>query len=151
VSSSTTLAGGAIQFVVLSSQASTWNFLKPKLTPILAWMPPASIVYGAPLTASQLHATASVAGSFSYNPPVGTILAPGVHTLTATFTPTDTTNYVSGGTATAQIQMLYAFSGFLSPVDNAPNVNTGNAGRTYPVKWQLTDANGNLISMLAAL
>jgi Glycine rich protein len=43
------------------------------------------------------------------------------------------------------------FGGFRQPVDNPPTVNTGRAGRTYPVKFQVRDQNGALVTSLAAV
>src|SRR5579864_6443548 len=65
----------------------------PKITPTITWASPASITNPTPLSATQLDATASVAGSFVYSPPVGTVLAAGTQTLSLTFTPTNTAAY----------------------------------------------------------
>ena len=75
-------------------------------TPVLTWAKPANIVHGVPLSGTQLDATASVPGTFKYNPPAGTVLAVGTYTLTATFTPADTTDYASGGTVSTQITVV---------------------------------------------
>ena len=73
-----------------------------KATPVLTWTPsPAAyLTYPAPLTSTQLNATSSVAGTFSYNPAAGTVLNVGRSTLVATFTPTSTSNYISGSKIT---------------------------------------------------
>jgi hypothetical protein len=76
-------------------------------TPVITWADPASITYGTPLSATQLNASASVLGSFVYNPAAGTVLAAGTDSLSVTFTPTDSTNYTTA-TKTVQIAVTQA-------------------------------------------
>jgi len=75
--------------------------------PTITWGTPAPIVYGTPLSATQLNATASVPGTFLYTPPAGTVLNAGAHTLAVLFTPTDTVNYVQA-TAAVTLTVLQA-------------------------------------------
>ncbi|MBX2916007.1 MAG: gliding motility-associated C-terminal domain-containing protein [Cyclobacteriaceae bacterium] len=88
-----TVAGGSdnnYEFVYVSGTLTI-----VKATPIITWSNPAAITYGTPLSATQLNATASVAGTFIYSPASGTILNAGIQTLFANFTPSDATNYNS--------------------------------------------------------
>ncbi|MGA2886472.1 MAG: hypothetical protein ABSE51_00355 [Terracidiphilus sp.] len=64
-----------------------------KATPILTWPAPAAIAYGTVLSATQLHATASVPGGFIYSPAAGDVPGAGAHKLTVLFTPNDAANY----------------------------------------------------------
>jgi hypothetical protein len=73
----------------------------------LSWAAPAAITYGTALSATQLNATNSVAGTFVYTPAIGTVLNAGLQTLSVTFTPTDAVHYVTQ-TATVQIQVNQA-------------------------------------------
>jgi hypothetical protein len=73
-------------------------------TPAITWATPAAITYGAALSATQLDATSPVAGTFSYNKTVGTVLTAGNQALSATFAPTDTVDYTS--TATASVTLV---------------------------------------------
>jgi len=76
-----------------------------RATPIITWPTPASIVHGVELNSTQLNATASVPGRFVYTPAEGAVLAAGVQTLTASFTPADTGNYT---TAQADVSFTVA-------------------------------------------
>jgi hypothetical protein len=70
------------------------------IQPAILWREPSAISYGTPLTTAQLNATASVPGTFTYSPATGTVLTAGSHTLAATFTPTDSVDYLpAAGTA----------------------------------------------------
>jgi hypothetical protein len=70
--------------------------------PAITWATPAPITYGTPLSGTQLDATSTLPGSLSYNPLSGTVLGIGQHTLTATFTPTDTLNYTTSTATVTQ-------------------------------------------------
>jgi len=66
-----------------------------KATPAIQWPTPSDMPCGSALSAAQLNATASVAGTFEYSPSAGEVLASGTHTLSTTFTPKDSANYIS--------------------------------------------------------
>src|SRR5204863_1561413 len=84
-------------------QSSAAPVLYPPLTPVnvgplwmrtngtfLTWPRPADIIYGTPLGAAQLNASANAAGTFIYSPPAETLLPAGSNqTLTVVFTPYD--------------------------------------------------------------
>jgi uncharacterized repeat protein (TIGR02543 family) len=66
-----------------------------KAAPVLTWSAPAAILSGVALSATQLNATANVAGTFVYIPAIGALPPVGTQTLSVTFTPTDTAHYTS--------------------------------------------------------
>ena len=73
--------------------ADTDNLRIRELTLGLSWPTPAPIIYGTPLSATQLDATSTAAGTLVYAPVLGTVLPAGSQTLSVTFTPADTTHY----------------------------------------------------------
>ena len=64
-----------------------------KATPSLTWATPAAINDITPLSDSQLNASCDVPGVFTYDPPAGTTLSVGDHSLTVEFVPYSTANY----------------------------------------------------------
>ena len=70
------------------------------------------MVSGTALGPWQLNAVANTPGTFVYTPAAGTVLAAGVQTLTATFTPIDSVDYLSTtATATVNVAMPSASGG----------------------------------------
>jgi hypothetical protein len=120
-------------------------------TASITWATPAAIIYGTVLGATQLDATAPVAGAFVYTPALGAALTPGTHTLSVTFTPTDATDYATAA-ATVQLTVSQAaqtinFTGITSPVNYgvAPIalVATGGASGN-PVIFSVVSGPGQL-------
>jgi len=91
-------ASDSVSLVVNAATVKT-----TKTTPSITWATPAPITSGTALSATQLDATASVAGTFVYSPDVGTVPPVGTDTLTVTFTPSDTVEY---NTATASVSLV---------------------------------------------
>jgi len=109
--------------------------------PIIEWATPMAINAGTALDWTQLNATASVLGFFTYTPASGTVLAPGTHTLSAMFTPTDASRYTS---ATAAVSIVVfgtngAGGGFVGPGSGGPATGSVSGttllynGAAYPV------------------
>ena len=110
--------------------SATQTFTITKATPAITWATPASISYGTALTASQLNAIASVAGSFVYSPASGTTLATGARTLQASFTPTDTVNYNS---ATASVPLVVSSSSRPISLIAPPSLTYDGTAKSYAV------------------
>ena len=74
-----------------------------KANALVTWYAPPSIVYGTPLGALDLNATANTSGTFAYSPAVGTVLGAGTHIISVTVTPDDAANY---NAATASVPVV---------------------------------------------
>jgi uncharacterized repeat protein (TIGR02543 family) len=81
------------------------QWLLIKTAPVINWASPAAITTATPLSATQLNATANIAGSCAYAPALGALLAAGKQILTCLFTPLDTTKY-SSVTKSLEIEVL---------------------------------------------
>ncbi len=121
-----------------------------KATPVLTWPQPAPIVYKALLGATQLNATANVPGTLIYTPPAGTLLEAGLHTLTASFTPTDTGNYNDASTTTTlEVQKADPVLAWSKPAEivygTALSSTQLNATADVPGTFDYTPAAGTIL------
>jgi len=106
----TGLTAGVHQLVALyptqsggfQTSTGTSTITVTKASPAVNWPSPSAIVAGTPLSSAQLNATATVAGSYVYSPPAGTILPAGNNqSLSVSFLPADTNDYNTGSAATS--------------------------------------------------
>ena len=122
------------------------NPAKPKIT----WVTPAAIAYGTALSSAQLNPSASVPGSFTYSPAAGTVLAAGIHTLSATFITTDT-DYTSP-TATVTITVTPDIPSLAWPTPAAISFGTAlssaqlNATASVPGSFTYSPAAGSVLA-----
>ncbi len=57
----------------------------------------------------------------------------------------------SASPVSGHYNVTFLFTGFSSPVDNPNVMNIAKAGQAIPLKWRITDANGNPISNLTSV
>ena len=82
-----------------TASASVMLQVNPAM-PIITWASPAAINYGTALSATQLDASANVAGTFLYSPSAGTILGIGQNQmLSVSFTPSNSVDYTTASDA----------------------------------------------------
>ena len=102
-----------------SDANATVTLTVTKAAPVLTWATPAAVPAGTALSATQLDATASVPGTFTYTPILGTLMStPGSFQLSTTFAPTDSTDYTI-----ASDSVILS----VTAVTGAPSATTGSA------------------------
>jgi len=117
-----------------TNASASVSLLVNKADQQIAWSDPSPIVFGSPLTSTQLNAVVFVvgpapAGALTYNPPAGTILNAGSNTLTADVAAT--TNY---NAATASVTVIVGpASGAFSNL-SAPTILVGTPSTTISGK-----------------
>jgi C1A family cysteine protease len=127
-----------------NSMLATINILTTtpqNTTPTITWSNPTDIVYGTPLSSTQLDATATVPGTFAYIPSAGTVLNVGTQMLNVLFIPTDLVHYnIASKTVTIKVtdqaSNLYPYPGNLYPY---PGNLYPYPGNLYPYRAPLVN------------
>ncbi len=128
---------------VNASIAGTTPSIAVRAIPQIDWSSPASIVYGTPLSGTQLDASANVAGTFTYTPAAGAVPdAGGDQTVQVLFTPSDAVDYLTA-TVTNTINVTKAVPG-LKVTDGGGQYN----GRSFPASATIAGVDGALASSL---
>lgn len=125
-----------------SSNDSGGSLLIGMATPTLTWSTPAAVSAGSILGPSQLNAVADVPGTFSYDPPAGTVVGSSPsQLLTATFTPTDAVDY-NAATASVSLSVIAgSYSGSVTPSE--ARIKVGSS-QTFNVTLNSTNYAGTV-------
>lgn len=120
------------------------------VSPDIVWNPPAAITYGISLSATQLNASSSVPGTFTYSPALGTVLTAGLQTLAVTFTPTDTTDYqISSRTVSLMVNKAIPLISWATPASVAYGTGLSaaqlDASSTVPGTLSYAPAAGTVL------
>ena len=100
---------------------------------------------------AQLDASSTVAGSFTYSPAAGTVLSAGSHTITATFTPADSTDYTAA-TAAVTLTVNQATGSIIWPTPSPITYGTAlsatqlNATSSVPGTFAYSPAAGTVLT-----
>jgi hypothetical protein len=111
----------------------------------IAWTNPASIGYGTALGTNQNAASASIAGSYNYNPTNGTVLPAGTNTLQVSFTPTDT-NYAATNLSATLVVTPAALVITANPTNKLYNTTLTFGGGEFTSSGLV---NGNAVTNVA--
>jgi sugar lactone lactonase YvrE len=110
-----------------------------KAVSVISWSNPSSIVYGTPLSGTQLNAAANTSGTFVYSPPAGRILPVGLQSLSVRFTPSAPSNYT---TVTDDVDLTVTPVNTTTTITlNTPNPST--VGRAVAFSFTVTQAITN--------
>ena len=127
-----------------------------KASPVLSWPNPRNIAYGTLLSDTQLNASATVNGTFIYQPPAETILDAGSgQLLKVTFLPDDTTDYISVSKVVSisvflvtGIQQVQEKDILIYPVPVSNTLLLSNLsffGNGKPITVRLFSVDGNMV------
>lgn len=150
-----TLGDGDAQFTVLTPHASQWNFGQPTdiIAPTISLTSPADnaeYLLGSRVTAAYT-CSEEATNSSGLSTCVGTVpTGSAVNTSSVgskTFTVTAVDNAGNRTSTTVTYRVIYAFSGFFSPVANPNVLNVVSAGKGVPLVFSLTGNQG--LSILA--
>jgi len=158
-----------------TTAAGTTTLVVNQATPKIIWATPVPVSYGTKLSVTQLNASSTTAGTFSYSPAIGVVPGAGSQTLTATFTPKDTVDYATSSakvtlvvnkvslTVTANIAsraygaanpaFTATYAGFVNgdtaakAVTGNPSLTTTATGASVPSTYPITAAVGSLAAV----